>query len=343
MIVQNRRGSETGGGCAKITLRCADNSDAMTPSFDLSIIIVSWNTRELLHTCLRSVYAGMGSLRCEVLVVDNHSEDGSAEMVAKCFPQVRLIQNDTNRGFAAANNQALGIARGRSLLLLNSDTEILGEVLPASCHYLDEHEEIGVLGVRVLNPDHTLQPTCFRDPSLVNLLLYAFGVHRFSWPKWCGRERMIHWDRNDERVVDVVTGCFLLARRDACVAVGLLDEQFFFYGEEADWCRRFRAEGWGVCFAPVGEIIHYGGASTKRISHRRLIMLAQAQVRYLGKYEGMISAVLGWLILGLAQGLRGRWGSLIHFARQSRPRSGHAIIPSLANSEPSDERWNRAA
>jgi len=264
---------------------------------DLSIVIVSWNTREITRACLSSVYEHLDGLEMEVFVVDNNSEDGSQEMIAEEFPQVRLIVNQDNRGFATANNQAIREATGRHVLLLNSDTEILGDVLPASVHYMDNHERVGVMGCRVLNPDRTMQPTCFMFPSMLNLALLTSGLSQVSRPRFFGRGQMNDWRRDCVRDVEVVTGCYMLVRRKAMDDVGLLDESFFFCGEETDWCRRFRAAGWVNRFAPVGEIVHIGNASGRKYSHKRDVMLTAGLVRYHRKHNGVPGAAIVWLML----------------------------------------------
>ena len=248
----------------------------MTAPVDCSVLIVNWNTRSLLRACLASI-PREGDCRLEVIVVDNGSEDGSPEMVVREFPWVRLFRNAENRGFAAANNQAIAVSTGRHVLLLNSDTEVRGDTIDRCVRWLDAHPDTAVLGGRVSNPDGTMQPTCFRDPGLLDLAMLATGLHRLRRPAWladlAGRQRMTRWMRDDERDVDVVTGCHMLVRRDAMNLVGTLDEDFFFYGEEADWCRRFRDAGWRVRFAPIGDVIHHGGASTLRIAGERGVLL----------------------------------------------------------------------
>jgi len=265
---------------------------------DLSIVIISWNTEGILRDCLDSVFAALdSSIEAEVIVVDNASEDGSAEMVRDSFPDVSLIVNDDNRGFAAANNQGFEIARGRHVLLLNSDTLVLGRVLQDSVVFMDAHPEVGVFGCRVLNPDRTMQRTCFQYPTLTNLLLLASGLDRLSWPRFLGRHQMSHWLRDSERDVDVVTGCYMLVRRSAMDEVGTLDESFFFCGEETDWCRRFREAGWHVRFSPVGEIVHLGNASGRKFEGRRDLMLTTGLVRYHRKHGGWPAAAAAWLVL----------------------------------------------
>ena len=230
---------------------------------DVSVIIVNWNTKELLRDCLSSVYEHAGDIDYEIIVIDNASTDGSAEMVKNDFQQVILIDNSCNRGFAAANNQGMAVAKGRYVLLLNSDTVVLNNVIVDTVRFADENPQIAVTGCRVLNPDLSLQRTCFMFPSVLNMLLSSTYLYKlFPKNRFFGREQMTWWDRNDVRQVDVVTGCFMLVRREAIEQVGTMDEQFFMYGEETDWCYRFRKKGWKVMFAPIGQIIHFGGQST---------------------------------------------------------------------------------
>lgn len=286
-------------------------------STDLSIVIVSWNTRDITRACLRSVRERLGSLSAEVFLVDNASTDGSPEMVAAEFPEVRLIGNAENRGFAAANNQALAVARGRHLLLLNSDTVVLGDVLTRSVAYMDGHREVGVFGCRVLNPDRTMQRTCFQYPSLLNAVLKSTGLFHLPWPRFLGREHMAHWQRDTERDVDVVTGCYMLVRREAVERVGLLDESFFFNYEETDWCRRFKRAGWAVRFAPVGEIIHIGNASGRKLNHVRDLLLMEGKIRLHRKHGGVASAALVWLLCALfVLGRVAAWGCAVAIGRR---------------------------
>lgn len=269
----------------------------MAVSNTLSIVIVNWNTIGLLRDCLRSVYDNLGDLDAEVIVVDNASQDGSADMVAEEFPRAKLIRNSENRGFAAANNQALAVAGGRHILLLNSDTVVHGDVLARSVAYLESNPDVGVMGCRVLNGDGTMQPTCSRFPTLLNLILLTSGLWKLPWPPFLDRYQMRRWDRHDERDVEVVTGCYMLVRREAFEQVGYLDESFFFFGEETDWCRRFRDAGWKVRFAPVGEITHYGGGSSRSLNYKRDLMLSSAMVKLHLKHGGLLAGVCAWVIV----------------------------------------------
>jgi GT2 family glycosyltransferase len=251
---------------------------------DVSILIINWNTKQLLSDCLRSVYENAGDVEYEVIVVDNASGDGSKEMVKNDFPQVILIENEDNRGFAAANNQGIAIAKGRYVLLLNSDTVVLEGCIANTVAFADAHPQAGVVGCRVLNPDRTLQPTCFMYPSIMNMLLSSTYLYKlFPKSRFFGRERMTWWDRNDVREVDVVAGCFMLVRREAIEQVGRIDEQFFMYGEETDWCFRFKKGGWKLIFTPVGQIIHFGGGSSKIVKYEMICQLRSSILLFMKK------------------------------------------------------------
>jgi len=261
---------------------------------DVSIIIVNWNTRDILHSCLQSIYERTGGIEFEVIVIDNGSSDNSVQMVKQLFPQVVLIKNSENKGFAAANNQGIAIAKGRYTLLLNSDTVILNNAIGKTISFADAHPEAAVIGCLVLNKDRSLQPTCFMFPSLLNKVLFVSYLYKF-FPKsnFFGRERMTWWDRSDVREVDVVTGCFMLVRREAIEQVGLMDEQFFMYGEETDWSYRFMKAGWKNMFYPGAQIIHYGNVSAVKHGANRAIMRDRSDIWFMFKYWPKWKAWLG--------------------------------------------------
>jgi hypothetical protein len=246
---------------------------------------VNWNTKEILRDCLASVYEHAGDIDYEIIVIDNASTDGSVEMVKNEFQHVILIENSDNRGFAAANNQGMAVAKGRYVLLLNSDTVVLENAIAKTVRFADENPRVAVTGCRVLNPDRTLQRTCFMFPSVLNMLLSSTYLYKlFPKNRFFGREQMTWWDRNDVRPVDVVTGCYMLVRRETIEQVGIMDEGFFVYGEETDWCYRFRKNGWKVMFAPVGEIIHFGGQSTAQRPVAMIVQLRLSILKFMKKH-----------------------------------------------------------
>jgi len=267
---------------------------------DVSIIIVSWNTKEVLRDCLTSVFEQTGSVDYEVIVVDNASTDGSVEMLKNDSGNVVLVENAENRGFAAANNQAMAFAKGRYVLLLNSDTIVLENCLADIVSFADTNPQTAVVGCRVLNADRTLQPTCFMFPSVLNMLLSSTYLYKiFPRSRFFGREQMLWWDASDVREVDVVRGCFMLVRREAIEQVGVMDEQFFMYGEETDWCYRFRKNGWKVTFAPAGQIIHLGGASSRQDESRMRLQLSASILLFLRKHTTWIQYAFACLLTAL--------------------------------------------
>ena len=278
----------------------------------------------------------------EVIVIDNASDDGSAGMVEAEFPQARLIRNAENRGFAAANNQGFAVARGRHVLLLNSDTVVHGDVLARSVAWLDAHPDAGAMGCRVLNTDGTVQLTCSMYPSVLNQLLQASGLWKLRRPRFFGRYLMTDWRRDSERAVETISGCYLLVRRAVIDEVGPLDEAFFFFGEETDWCRRMRDAGWRLMFAPVGEITHHGSASVRKLNHRRDVMLTGAKVRLHRKHGGVVPAALVWLIAGLFNGSRAVfWSSRRALGdRRAEERSRHflGVVAHLRDAWPAPPR-----
>ncbi|WP_170359764.1 MULTISPECIES: glycosyltransferase family 2 protein [Ruegeria] len=264
----------------------------------VSIVIVNWNTRDILRDCLLSI-ARETQHPHEVIVVDNASSDGSADLVRDEFSDVRLIANDANRGFAAANNQGLEIAQGDNLLLLNPDTIILNGAIDTMLAWLAQHPDVGCVGCQVLEDEDTIQRTCFADPGPGNLALSEFGLRRLSAQnRFLNHAEYGDWDRCSEREVDVVSGMFMLVPRRVFEAVGLLDEAFFVYSEEADWCRRIRDAGWRCVFAPEAQILHLdgGGKSTVQIRSRMFVQMQKSKMIYLRKHYGLSGALLGRMI-----------------------------------------------
>lgn len=261
---------------------------------DLSVVIVNWNTRDLLRDCLKSVLQGLDTLKAEVIVVDNASGDASAALVQAEFPTVHLIESTQNLGFAGGNNLALRVASGRYLLLLNTDTLVHGNVLTEAVAWLDAHPRVGVMGPRVLNADGTVQPSSSAFPSLRFLAMQTLGLTRIArWDSY----RMTGWDRSSERQVDVISGAAMFVRRAAMDTVGLLDEAFFFYGEETDWCHRFGRAGWELVFAPIPDITHFGNGSARKLNHRRDVLMTEGTTRLHRKHGGLCAGVACFAIL----------------------------------------------
>ena len=270
---------------------------------DLSVVIVSWNVCDLLRRCLASVLGASqpadddlapmsdSEPSIEIIVVDNASTDGSPEMVRAEFPQVRLIANPDNRGFTAGNNQGLVESTGRFLLLLNPDTEIVGAALSTMMAYMDAHPEVGALGPRLCYPDGSLQPSRRRFPTLATALVESTVVQEW-WRDNPLLRRYYMADTSDEAIqpVDWVVGACLLVRREVYDQVGELDEGFFMYSEEMDWCKRIKDAGWKVVYLPTAVVIHHEGKSSEQVVPARHIHFQSSKVRYFRKHHGALQA-----------------------------------------------------
>ena len=232
---------------------------------DLSIIIVSYNTKDLLVDCISSVYRSTDGLDFEILVIDNASADGSAAEVKAKFPGVRVVSNQVNRGFAAASNQGMQLMRGEYALLLNPDSQVPSRSLAKMVRYLEENQSVGIIGCKVLNPDGTLQPSAFPLPRLKDLVLSGFAV---GWAPWGRRLQRLcsrpYLPRKGPVEVGWVSGSCLMIRRETIDRIGLLDENFFLYSEDVDWCIRAKREGWAVVYYPDAAVVHHGGQSAEQ-------------------------------------------------------------------------------
>jgi hypothetical protein len=240
-------------------------------------------------------------------VVDNNSHDGSAEMVRAEFPAIRLIGNPQNRGFAAACNQGIREACSRYTLLLNPDTIILDDAISRCVRYADLHADVGVVGCQVLEDENRIQPTGFSFPSPSNMFLALSGLSRaFPRSRLFGRPQLSWWKRDSEQDVDVVAGMFMLVRREAIAQVGPMDESYFVYAEEADWCYRFAQAGWRRVFTPCARIIHLDGGdkSTSQVSIKMFVQLQKSLMIYHRKHLGLAASLAVKLIYVVSNSVR---------------------------------------
>jgi GT2 family glycosyltransferase len=270
---------------------------------DLSIVIVNWNVRDLLERCLTSLTAdsvaggrlvlAQADRECEIIVVDNASSDGSPDMVREQFAHVRLIASDSNLGFARANNRGVAASTGRYILLLNPDTEVLPGALGAMVTYMDEHPDIATLGPKLLSPDaleERVQSSRRRFPTLATAFLESTVLQQ-----WSPRNRVLQRyyvqdkDDNEEQDTDWLVGACLLIRRKAWEQVGPLDENFFMYSEELDWCRRAKTAGWRVVYVPWATVVHHEGQSSNQVVPARHIYFQSSKVYYFRKYHGTVA------------------------------------------------------
>ena len=283
---------------------------------DVSVIVVNWNTRELLRECLRSVWETTHEITFEVLVVDNGSCDGSAEMVKAEFPLVELIQAGSNLGFARATNVGIGRSRGRYICLVNSDVVVRDGCIDKMYSYIKEHRSIGLLAPRILNADLTLQPSCRGALSPWNTLCRSLALDTiFPRSKLFGGLLMNYWPHDTIRTVDAILGCFWMVRREALNAVGVLDERFFMYAEDVDWCQRCRVAGWEVVYFPDTEVVHYGGASSSSAPVSFYIEANRSSVIYWKKHHGMAGVIWIHLVILLGEIIRIVRGSLLFLLR----------------------------
>jgi N-acetylglucosaminyl-diphospho-decaprenol L-rhamnosyltransferase len=251
----------------------------------LSIVVSSWNVAPLLANCLRSIPAGAEGLAYQIIVIDNASSDGSAEMVARDFPAVQLIRNTENLGFGKANNQGIRAGQGRYAVLLNSDTIVPAGSLTELARFMDQHPDAGACGPRLLRPDGTPQPYAFGgDPTLGYLLARGLKQLFFHRP-------LQDWATDAIQEVDWVSGACLVVRRQVIDQAGLLDENMFMYFEDNDWCLRIRRAGWKIYYYPLAEIVHLGGQSLKQNPAARHVYYRSLTYFY-AKHYGLLARLL---------------------------------------------------
>lgn len=269
---------------------------------DLNISIVNWNTKELLRKCLESIFNNNSGLSCKIWVADNASSDGSAEMIEKEFPQVEVIKNSTNLGFVKANNQILSQCEGKYALLLNSDTEVIGNSLKEMVDFMDAHPEAGGAGCRLLNDDGTLQTSCGRFPRLSSIFFGGEICNRF-FKKIVGNKKFFaEYGLSEEehlyfQEVDFVKGCCLIVRNSVLEKIGLLDENIFMYFEEIDLCYRIKQQGMKILYSPQPRVKHLGGQSS-RIIDQKVYRNLSSQEYFFRKHRGNHFAfAMKWVVV----------------------------------------------
>ena len=265
---------------------------------DISVIIVSWNVREYLRACLASIYRSRPGADIEVIVADNKSSDESPRMVEAEFPQVKLIVNSANLGYARANNIALKESKARNILFLNPDTEISGDTLPRMKLLMDEHADWSGVACKLIYPDGTLQESCRHFPSLFTDLMeslyldWAFPKNRFF-----NYYRMGSWRHDREKIVDVPYGACFMVRRRVLDNIGPMDERFFMYYDEIDLCRRIKKSGGSIWYTPDIKVVHHSNKSSGQIPDTVFAWKYSSKILYFEKYFGR------WSVCALAIGL----------------------------------------
>jgi len=296
----------------------------ITPEFSnmLSIVIVSWNTTRLLENCLASILANPPTSPFETWVVDNASTDDSPRVVREKFPQVHLVENRENVGFARANNQAIPRCAGKYVLLLNPDTLVTSGALQALVDFLDEHPEAGAAGARILNPDGSLQISSHPRPTVPRELWRLFHLDSFSpyaeYPP-------TKWEMNQKQEVDLLMGACLLLRKKVLDQVGFLDEDYFMYSEEVDLCYRIQRAGWRLFWVPQAEVVHFGGQSTQQAPIAMFLNLYHGKIIYFRKHYGWPAAQIYKLILMVAALSRLIMAPFVFFEHSSR-RQKHLTL-----------------
>lgn len=290
---------------------------------DVSIIIVNWNTCELLRKCIQSIEDNKQDWNIEIIVVDNASSDDSLRMLKEVFPNVITIRNQVNVGFAKANNQAFKISQGTYVLLLNSDAELTKGVLDELISCADEQTEAGIIGARLINPDGTFQASHTKFPSLMREFLILSGIGRLLFGAWYPSEGPGNCMEPFE--VDYVEGACMLVRSEALHDVGGMDENYFMYAEEVDWCLMMKKAGWQIWYVPTAKVIHHSSASSRSRPKERELDLYRSRVKYFNKHYGKYAALslaIMILITAIPKILLHKLLRFITHGQQGRPTLG---------------------
>jgi len=289
----------------KLQNRGNSNESMDSERIVLSVIIVTWNARDYTLQCLKSLQAQGNALSTEIIIVDNASSDGTPESVKRAFPHVRVVQNETNLGFAKANNIGMQLSRGQYICLINSDVNVPPGCLVVMHAYMEKKPEVGVLGPRMRGRDGHVGRSYMRFPTLWRMLCnsLAFSSLPNASSAFSGT-MMTEFMNNHTAEVDVLNGWFLMVRRKALEEVGLLDERFFMYGEDIDWSYRFHENGWKRVYFAGAEAVHYGGASSANAPTRFYIEMQKANIQFWKKYNGRLSQFTFLMTVWLHQVIR---------------------------------------
>lgn len=306
----------------------------------LSIIIVSWNVREDIVRCLRSIEENRPYGEFEVIVVDNASIDSTVDTVTKDFPEVVTVVNNENRGFAAANNQGIKRSQGQYILFLNPDTIVLPNSLNVLVDFMDDNKNVGVCGPKLVNEDGTTQPSARRFPTFRGAL-YRHTAFRFlrvfrsEYKRWLMKD----FTHNKQMDVDQLMGAALMTRRSVVNTVGTMDENFFMYYEEVDLCYRIKQAGWRIVFMPEAVITHLGGHSTGQIPVSKRVMMLTSLLTFFRKHRGKFATRLFNCVFKPAIILRdiiNLWGGIVTYTfgalspnKKSREKSAQKVKNSV--------------
>jgi GT2 family glycosyltransferase len=265
---------------------------------DVSVIIVNWNTKDLVLKCIKSVIGTKEKYTQEIIVVDNASSDGSVEAIKRDYPNVIAIQNDKNYGFARANNIGLKRSCGKYACLINSDVQVLDKAIGHLIDFMDKNPNVGIAGPKILWPDMTLQDSCRKFPSLWTKTCDMLALNRlFPGSAVFSGEHMKNFAHDRIRKVDSLAGCFMMIRETALKEVGLFDEQYFIYSEETDLCKRFHAAGWDILFLPNVCVIHNHAASTAKDPVRFAVLQQRTLLKYWKRHHSLPSRACLFVLL----------------------------------------------
>lgn len=253
----------------------------------LSVVVVTYQSRDHILACLRSIDADRGTLEAEVLVLDNASSDGTASLVRHECPSVRVIETGGNLGYAKAVNRGIAASTGRAVLVLNPDCVLRQGALASLTACLDAHPRCAVSAPRILNPDGTVEWSARSYPGPLTFLFnrYSLLTRLFPGNPWSRRYLLSDWDHASPRSVDWVSGAAMCVRREAIDQVGGMDEAFFMFNEDVDWCRRFTLAGWSVDYEPRAQVVHAIGASRGRVSEKVILERHRGMIHYLRKHH----------------------------------------------------------
>ena len=268
---------------------------------DISIIIVNWKVRPLLKKCLDSILKYKDNLNIEIFVIDNDSRDGSPEMIMADYPSINMIALSSNQGFAKANNLGIKQAKGKYILLLNPDTEIIKGFFKKVIKYLDKHTDIGILGPKILNTDGSIQQSVRRFPTFFSQVLVLLKLKNILYNnKFLAHYLHLNFNYHKTQKVDQVMGAAMMIRKSVLDKVGLLDEKFFIWFEEVDYCKRVNDLGSIIKYFSEASIIHHGGSSfNKQLAIKNQIIFNRSLLRYFKKYKAIIEYLLLYLLIPL--------------------------------------------
>ncbi|MBI2252241.1 MAG: glycosyltransferase family 2 protein [Armatimonadetes bacterium] len=278
---------------------------------DLSVIIVNWNAKDTLESCLNSLKEDLAGIKNEIFVVDNNSQDGSINLIKEKFHEVNLIENKENLGFSKANNQALRISKGEFILILNPDTFIFKGTIKKLINFIKINTHAGMVGPKIINQDGTLQLACRRSiPNPKVVFLKVLGLDKI-FPKnpKLSQYNLTYLDENEIAKVEAVSGSCMLIRRKALEEVGLFDEDYFLYAEDLDWCYRFIKKGWEIYYYPSVKILHYKKVSSEKRRILSILNFYQAMYIFYRKHFLNKIFIFNWLIyFGIFLGALGSIG-----------------------------------